>query len=34
MPASGQPSLFASAHTGGANDFDAADQGVSSGHSL
>ena len=31
---SGQPSLFASAHAGAANSIDAADQGVSNGHSL
>jgi len=34
MPASGQPSLFASAHAGVANSVDAANQGVSNGHSL
>ena len=32
--ASGQPSLFASAHAGAANSLDAANQCVSNGHSL
>ena len=34
VPASGQPSLFALAHTGAANSLDAANQAVSNGHSL
>ena len=33
-PANRQPSLFASAHAGMANSVDAANQGVSNGHSL
>jgi len=34
QPASGQPSLFTSAHAGTANSIDAANQGVSNSHSL
>ena len=34
VPASGQQSLFASAHAGVANSIDASNQGVSNGHRL
>ena len=33
-PASGQPSLFSSAHASAADNIYAANQGVSNGHSL